>query len=97
MSMLTLNGILQNVFTKSESKDKDTGEIRPASTHAQVLAQNILESGEVRLEMVTLRVYSPDEYRALVGKFIRVPVGAFVSNGQIQYYCLKNESNPLAQ
>jgi hypothetical protein len=92
--MLTLNGILQNVFSKPESKDKDTGEIRPASTRAQILAQNVLESGEVRLEMVTLRVHAPDDFRALVGMSVSVPVGAFVSNGQIQYFSLKNESKP---
>ncbi len=97
MAMLTLNGTVQNVFGKPESKDKETGEIRPPSTHAQILAENVLESGEKRLEMVTLRVHAGDAFRALVGKFVRVPVGAFVSNGQIQYYCLKNEAKPLAQ
>ena len=94
MSMLTLNGIVQNVFAKAASTDKATGEIRPATTHAQILAENILESGEKRLEMVTLKVHAADAFRKLVGQHVRVPVGAFVSGSSIQYYSLKNESAP---
>lgn len=95
MSMLTLNGIVQNVFSKPPSQDKATGEQRPGSDHAQILAENILESGEKRLDMVTLKIHKSDVYRKLVGQFVRVPVGAFVSNGQIQYYSLKNEALPI--
>ena len=94
MSMLTLNGIVQNVFTKPQSTDKATGEIRPATDNAQILAENILESGEKRLEMVTLKVHAGDAYRKLQGKFVRVPVGAFVAQGEIRYYALKNEAHP---
>lgn len=96
MSMLTLNGTVQNVFTSPASTDKATGEIRPASTSAQILAENILESGEKRLEMVTLKVHAGEAYRKLVGQFVRVPVGAFVANGSIKYYSLKNEATPTA-
>lgn len=92
--MLTLNGTVQNVFSKAASTDPKTGEIRPASTHAQILAENILESGEKRLEMVTLKVHAPDAFRKLVGQVVRVPVGAFVSGSNIQYYALKNEAMP---
>lgn len=94
MSMLTLNGIVQNVFTKPESKDKATGEIRPATDNAQILAENFLESGEKRLEMVTLKVHAGESFRKLVGKHVRVPVGAFVAQGEIRYYALKNEAQP---
>lgn len=94
MSMLTLNGTVQNVFTSPASTDKATGEIRPASTSAQILAENILESGEKRLEMVTLKVQAGDAYRKLIGQFVRVPVGAFVASGAIKFYALKNEAQP---
>jgi hypothetical protein len=94
MSMLTLNGIVQNVFTKPQSTDKTTGEIRPATDNAQILAENFLESGEKRLEMVTLKVHAGESFRKLVGKHVRVPVGAFVAGGEIRYYALKNEAQP---
>jgi hypothetical protein len=94
MSMLTLNGIVQNVFTKPQSTDKTTGEIRPATDNAQILAENFLESGEKRLEMVTLKVHAGESFRKLVGKHVRVPVGAFVAQGEIRYYALKNEAQP---
>ena len=95
MAMLTLNGTLQNVFTKPESKDPKTGEIRPAALKAQMLAENVTQTGEMKLEMVTLTVHS-DKFRELVGQKIRVPVGAFVANGAIMYYSLRNEAQPLS-
>jgi hypothetical protein len=95
MAMLTLNGTLQNVFTKPESKDPKTGEIRPAALKAQMLAENVTPSGEMKFEMVTLTVHS-DAFRELVGQKIRVPVGAFVANGAIMYYSLRNEAQPLS-
>ena len=95
MAMLTLNGTLQNVFAKPESKDPKTGEIRPASLNAQILAENITPNGEKRLEMVTLKVHT-DAFLKLVGQKIRVPVGAFSADGIIKFYALKNEVQPTA-
>ena len=96
MSMLTLNGTLTNIFHTPAKTDPKTGETRPASVSAQVLAENTLESGEKRFEMVTLKVHAPDAFRALVGKPVRVPVGAFVADGQVRYYALKNDAQPQA-
>ena len=96
MAMLTLNGLVQNVFSKPESKDEKTGEIRPASLHAQILAENVLQTGEKKFEMVTLKVHT-EAFRKLVGQQVRVPVGAFVANGGIMFYALRNEAQPLAR
>ena len=96
MSMLTLNGLVQNVFNSPESKDKATGEVRPGSTRVQILAENTLPNGEKRFEMVTLKIQAGDLYRKLVGKKIRVPVGGFVPEGgrEILFYALKDEPAP---
>ena len=95
MSMLTLNGVLQNVYSQPERKDAKTGEIRPASLHAQILAENVTQSGETKFEMVTLKVHT-DAFLKLVGQKIRVPVGAFSADGTIKFYALKNEVQPTA-
>lgn len=95
MAMLTLNGIVQNVFSKPAATDKETGEVRPATDHVQILAENVLESGEKRLDMVTLKVHAVDAYRKLVGSRVSVPVGAFVSGKAIQFYSLRNEPQPI--
>ena len=96
MSMLTLNGTLTNIFHTPAKTDPKTGEVRPASVSAQVLAENTLESGEKRFEMVTIKVHAPDAFKALQGKFVRVPVAAFVADGQVRYYALKNDAQPQA-
>lgn len=88
MSMLTLNGTVLNVFDTPESKDAKTGEIRPAATRVQINAENTLENGQKRFELVTLKVAKGDHYRTLVGKPVSVPVGAFVSGKAIVFYAL---------
>jgi hypothetical protein len=45
--------------------------------------------------MVTLKVHT-EAFRKLVGQQVRVPVGAFVANGGIMFYALRNEAQPLA-
>ena len=58
MAMLTLNGLVQNVYTQAATTDRETGEVRPASLRAQILCENTMESGEKKLEMVTLKVHT---------------------------------------
>ena len=89
MAMLTLNGTVINVFDTAASTDKKTGEIRPAATRVQIQAENTLENGQKRIDMVTLKVSDGEVYRKLTGKPVRVPVGAFIANGAILYYALK--------
>ena len=96
MSMLTLNGMVLNVFDTAASTDKKTGEIRPASTRVQIQAENTLENGQKRFDMVTLKVQDGSTYQKLVGKAVRVPVGAFVANGTIMYYALRGNAPSAA-
>jgi hypothetical protein len=88
MSMLTLNGIVLNVFDTPSSTDKKTGEVRPAATRVQIQAENTLENGQKRFEMVTLKVQDGETYKKLTGKLVRVPVGAFASGGAVLYSAL---------
>lgn len=96
MSMLTLNGTVQNVFTKPDFTDKESGEVRKGSPYAQILCENQLESGEKRLDMVTLKISNYSVYKALEHKRVRIPVGAMVNGNAIQYYTLKSEPEPEA-
>lgn len=96
MSMLTLNGQVMNVFSTPESKDPKTGEIRPAADRVQIHAENTLENGEKRFELVTLKVAVGEAYRKIVGKQVRIPVGAFVSGKSIVYYALKEQPQVVA-
>jgi hypothetical protein len=88
MAMLTLNGLVLNVFDTPEKVDKKTGETYAAATRVQVQAENILENGQKRIELVTLKVQKGEAYKALIGKPVRVPVGAFASGGAVVYYAL---------
>jgi len=61
----------------------------------EILAENIMENGDKRLDMVTLKVPNGEPYRKAVGHAVSVPVGAFVAEGKIAYYVLKNENPKL--
>ena len=97
MSMLTLNGKIINVFDTPESTDKKTGEVRDAKFRIQVMAENELQNGQKRYDLVNLSVDQPALYKPLTGQLVRVPVGAFVASGAVQYYALKGAKPELVQ
>ncbi len=84
--MLTLNGVVANCFDTPEMERN--GVVRPAASRVQIHAENTLENGQKRIELVTLKVKDIKPYLTLMGKAIRVPVGCFVANGSILYYAL---------
>jgi len=89
MSMLTLNGQIINVFDTPETIDKKTGDIREAKFRIQIMAENELQNGQKRVELVNLSVDNPAVYKPLTNQNVRVPVGVFVSGSVVQYYALK--------
>lgn len=89
MAMLTLNGQVINVFDTPPFTDKKTGEISPARHRVQIMAENMLQNGQNRMELVNLTVDDSAPYLALQGRSVRVPVGAFVNGSVIQYYALR--------
>ena len=53
-----------------------------------------MESGEKKLEMVTLKVHT-EAFKNWLTK-VRIPVGAFVAKGAIMFYALRNEAQPIS-
>lgn len=96
MPMLTLNGQVINVFEQPAYTDKKTGETSPAKHRVQIMAENQLQNGQQRMELVNLTVDDPSPYHKAIGRSVRVPVGAFASGGAIQFYALKGQM-PQAQ
>lgn len=92
MSMITLNGLLHNVFDTPPSVDKKSGEVIPAASRIQLLASNGLQNGQTRSELVTIKVADIRPYKTLVGHPVTVPVGCFASGSQIIWFEQKGES-----
>jgi len=98
MSMLLIRGRVENVFSKAESKDRETGEVRPASVSVQVLGYNVTPEGENKLDLQTLKCQSPaaaEAFRKLKGQEVLIPVGYFLKDGQLLMYSLKAEAMPI--
>jgi hypothetical protein len=89
MSMLLLNGQIINVFDTPESTDKKSGEIRESKFRIQIMAENELQNGQKRVDLVNLTVDDSKLYKSLQGQNVRVPVGVFVSGTAVQFYALK--------
>lgn len=89
MSMLLLNGQIINVFDTPETTDKKSGEIRESKFRIQIMAENELQNGQKRVDLVNLTVDDPKLYKSLQGQNVRVPVGVFVSGSTAQFYALK--------
>lgn len=89
MAMLTLNGQVINVFDSPAYTDKKTGEVTPGKHRVQIMAENTMQNGQQRMELVNLTVDDPSSYRTLQGRSVQVPVGAFVNGSIIQFYALK--------
>lgn len=89
MSMLTMNGLILNVYTTKQTTDKKTGEIRPPVTRVQLQAENVLENGQKRIEMHDLKVINGEPYLKAVGKRVSIPVGVFAhGSGGVLFYAL---------
>lgn len=97
MSMLTLNGQIINVFDTPETTDKKSGELRESRFRIQIMAENELQNGQKRIDLVNLTVDNPAVYKPLRGRAVRVPVGVFVSGSSVQYYALKGQKPEVLQ
>ncbi len=85
MSMLTLNGVVQNVFQSPTGEDKE-GKKFGGEHKVQILANNLLKNGETRVELVNLTVEDPDIFTDSLNKPISVPVGVFARAGQLYFF-----------
>lgn len=88
MSMLTMNGVVLNVYDTPERTDKKTGEVLPATTKVQLQAENTLQNGQKRIEMHDLKVTNGEPFRKAIGRTVRIPVGVFPVAGGVMFYAL---------
>ena len=89
-AMLTLCGSVARVYEAPTGVDKKTGEAYGGGWRVQLLAEIPLANGESRLDLVTLSTDLPERFKAFVGKWVRVPVGAYsLKAGAVGFFCLK--------
>lgn len=94
--MFTVSGTVINVFDQIGKLNEETGEIAPTTPRLQLLGDMPTKNGEVRKDMITVKVENKRAYEDLLGKEIRLPIGVFSpSKGQIVYYVPKG-SKPVA-
>lgn len=89
MSMLLLVGQVMNVFESPKGTNKETGEAFGGQPRVQIMAENELQNGEKRLDLVNLTVEDEKLYKGLTGQRVAVPVGAYISKGIVAFYVLK--------
>lgn len=86
--MLTLSGVLQNIFQAPEATNKD-GIKYGGESRIQIMAENMLQNGQKKIELVNLTVPSIQPFKELVGETVQIPVGVFVKNNAPVFYVIK--------
>jgi len=92
ISMFTVTGQVLKTFIQPGQVDSETGEVGKASTKVQIMGEMPVkgETGESRLDLITLTVENQKTYEELKGKRIRVPLGFFApQKGNIVYFIPK--------
>lgn len=89
MSMLTLNGTVMNTLQVPERKNRE-GESYGGYDQVQIMAEQVLQNGEKRMELLTLRTEQRDVFERLKGRAISCPVGVFAVGGQLRYFLPPN-------
>lgn len=88
MSYLLLKGMVQNTLFTPEGKTRE-GKAYGGAHQVQLLCNETLRNGEVRLQLFTLTVDDPAPYEARKGQEVTVPVGVFANQGKVQFYAIK--------
>lgn len=91
--MLTLHGTILNVFETPEGVSKD-GEKFGGGYRVQIMVENVLKNGSKRMDMITLTTDDPEAFKKLLGRPAAVPVGAFASGTNVQFYIRKQSDGP---
>lgn len=90
MSMLTLNGKIVNVYESPKGLNKQTGETYGGLHRIQLMCENTLKNGELKIELVDLTVDSIQEYSDKRDQIVSVPVGVYVVANKPAFYALKS-------
>jgi hypothetical protein len=88
MSMLSLTGQVLNVLEVPKGTKKD-GTAFGGYHQVQLLCEEPLKNGELRMQLFTLSTETPDAFQDAVGRSVTVPVGVFAKGGSIHFYMLK--------
>ncbi len=97
MNMLLLQGQMLNSFERPAFTNRETGEVRPSAHSVQVLCENRLRNGEIRMELVTLTVDDIGPYKGRETEIVQVPVGCFVNGSVVQFYATKGAKPAFAR
>jgi len=95
--MFSIFGTNSECFLYSWGGRRKDGSVYEANTKVQIMGETILESGEKRMELVTLLVPSGwvDSVKAYVGQRVTVPVSIYASGAPLRVSIVKGASLPM--
>ena len=90
--MLELTGRVQNILVTPKGTTKDGDEFG-GYHQVQLLVEDTLRNGEVRMKFENLRADRHEDFQALKGRLVRVPVGVYVRNNSAGFF-MQREAIP---
>jgi hypothetical protein len=94
MSMLTLSGIVANIYKSPPGVNKTTGEAFGNQDRIQIMCENILQNGQKRVELIDLTIGDVTPYQGCLNKPVSVSVGVYVNAGKPAFFALKTQKAP---
>lgn len=96
LPMLSLSGLVINVFESPKGVSKRTGEEYGGQDKVQIIGDLPLPNGEIRKEMITLTAHDAKPFQDLIGKSMSVSVGVIAqAKGQLTYFITKGSQPSL--
>jgi hypothetical protein len=84
-----MRGQVSNVFRAPEGVNKETGETYGGSHHVQMMCEDTMRNGEMKLALFTLRTDAPELFKPYLGKTLNVPVGVWIKGTEVAFYLPK--------
>jgi len=86
--MLTIVGKLENIFTKAEYLDKNSGEVIPAKLYLQIMGKFPQENGDYRFEMKDIKadISAFESIKSFKDKQVSIPVLPFAPRNSTDIY-----------
>lgn len=87
MSMFQVSGAVLHLFDAPGRVDKASGEVDADKPKVQILGEIPQRNGQVKYDIISLTCHSPEDFAALKGKRVSVPIGMFAPTaGNIVYF-----------
>lgn len=96
MSMFEVTGQVMKSYHQPGSVDPETGELTKGKDKVQILGEIPVSDGSTKYDLITLSVPEGVDFKPLMKKVVRVPLGFFAPSKNNIIYFIPKGSNVVS-